>query len=236
LAGTLGYAELAVTATDRGYDAAWRLERPDLVGLMAMGQTMTLGRVGARRRAEAIAQTVLDELAAEPGPTGHDTTVAQARGMLHLAAALVLARDGRADDAADHLAEARSLAAHTGERNHLRYHFGPANVAAWDLTIGVESGTGPQAAERFTAAPIELSVFGSRDRECNVHFDLARAWAQAEGSRDGEVIRSLDTADRLAPMRVRNDPIARNLVADLHRRSRHRSWELDSLRNRLGVA
>ncbi|MBA2308044.1 MAG: hypothetical protein H0W01_01780, partial [Pseudonocardiales bacterium] len=100
----------------------------------------------------------------------------------------------------------------------------------------VESGTGPEAAERFTAAPIDLSVFGSRDRESNVWFDLARAWAQAEGSRDGEVIRSLDTADRLAPMRVRNDPIARDLVADLHRRTRHRTWELESLRNRLGVA
>lgn len=236
LAGTLGYAELAVTATRRGYDAARRLERPDLVGLMAMGRAMTLGRLGARRRAEAIAETVLDELATEPGPSSEDTTVAQARGMLHLSAALVSARDGRDDDAADHLTEAQSLADHTGEQNHLRYHFGPANVAAWDLTIGVESGTGPEAAERFTAAPIDLSVFGSRDRESNVWFDLARAWAQAAGSRDSEVIRSLDTADRLAPMRVRNDPIARDLVADLHRRTRHRTWELESLRNRLGVA
>jgi transcriptional regulator with XRE-family HTH domain len=235
LAGTLGYAELAVAATRRGYDAARRLERPDLVGLMAMGRTMTLGRLGARRRAEVIAATVLDELAAEPGPSTVNTTVAQAQGMLHLSAALVSARDGRADNAAEHLAEASSLASHTGEQNHLRYHFGPTNVAAWDLTIGVEAGTGPQAAERFTAAPIDLSVFGSRDRESSVWFDVARAWAQAEGSRDGDVIRSLDTADRLAPMRVRNDPIARDLVADLHRRSRHRSWELESLRNRLGV-
>jgi hypothetical protein len=69
-----------------------------------------------------------------------------------------------------------------------------------------------------------------------VHFDLARAWAQAEGDRDTEVIRELDTADRIAPIRTRNDPIARDLVIGLHRRARRRVWELDSLRNRMGVS
>lgn len=55
-------------------------------------------------------------------------------------------------------------------------------------------------------------------------FDLARAHCQAEGSRDAQAIRHLDAADRVAPQRVRNDPIARELV-----------WELESLKNRLGV-
>lgn len=84
LAGTLGHAELAAHAARRGYDAARRLGRIDLVGLMAMGRTMTLGRLGARRRAHTIAETVLAEVAAEPGPTPGHTTVAEARGMLHL--------------------------------------------------------------------------------------------------------------------------------------------------------
>lgn len=109
-------------------------------------------------------------------------------------------------------------------------------MAAWDLTIGVESGAGPEAAERFTTALIDLSVFDSKDRQSNIHFDLARAWAQAEGARDGEVLRALDTADRTAPVRVRNDPIARELVLDLDARARRRVWELESLKNRLGVA
>jgi hypothetical protein len=68
-----------------------------------------------------------------------------------------------------------------------------------------------------------------------LHFDLARGYAQAEGDRDGEAIRHLDTADRIAPTRIRNDPIARDLVLTLDRRARHRVWELDSLRNRFGV-
>jgi hypothetical protein len=135
-----------------------------------------------------------------------------------------------------HLAEARSLAGHTGERNHLLFHFGPANTSAWELSLRVEAGGGPDAAERYQRDPVDLRVFGSKDRESSVHFDLARAWAQAGGDRDTEVIRELDLADRIPPIRTRNDPIARDLVVDLHRRASRRLWELDSLRNRFGVA
>jgi hypothetical protein len=149
--------------------------------------------------------------------------------------ALIATRDGRADDAATHFAEARSLATHTRERNHMRYHFGPTNVAAWELGLAVETGAGPAVAKRLAAAPIDLSVFGSKGRVAYVHFDLARAWAQADGRRDGEAARALDAADRLAPVRLRNDPIARDLVVALHRRARRQVWELDSLRNRFGI-
>lgn len=155
--------------------------------------------------------------------------------MLLLTAGLWAARDGRDGDTAAYLMEAADLAEHTGERNHLRFHFGPTNVAAWELGLAVESGTGPDVAERFVAAPIELSTLASKEREADITFDLARAWAQAEGSRDGEALRALDAADRLAPLRIRNDPIARDLVLTLDRRAKHRVWELDSLRNRFGV-
>ncbi len=53
--------------------------------------------------------------------------------------------------------------------------------------------------------------------------------------RHAEVIRHLDTADRLAPQRTRRHPIARDLVIDLDRRARRRVWELDSLCNRFGL-
>jgi hypothetical protein len=39
----------------------------------------------------------------------------------------------------------------------------------------------------------------------------------------------------LAPARLRNDPIARNLALTLHRRAKRRVWELDSLLNRFGI-
>ncbi|HEV7452016.1 MAG TPA: hypothetical protein VGO16_11650 [Pseudonocardiaceae bacterium] len=68
--------------------------------------------------------------------------------------------------------------------------------------------TGPDAAERTTTTPIDLSVFSSKGRTAYARFDLARAWAQAEGSHDQEALRALNAADRLAPVRLRNDPIS----------------------------
>ncbi len=135
LAKRTGRAELAVAAAKRGCDAARLAERPDLLGMIATSRTVGLMRMGARWRASLVSSAVLTELEALPGPTPEDTTVGEARGMLHLVSALVAARDNRPGDAATHLDEAGSLAAHTGERNHFRYHFGPSNVAAWELSI-----------------------------------------------------------------------------------------------------
>jgi transcriptional regulator with XRE-family HTH domain len=236
LAANLGDQSLALTAIGRGWDSARRAERPDLVGLMTMGRGLSLNRIGARRRAVGVVDTALAELADEPGPTLTDTRVTEARGMLHLAGAQLAARDGRESDVAVHLEEARSLAAFTGERNHMLYHFGPTNVAAWRLAVAVETDQGPEEAERFAASDVELGIFGSADRVSSVHFDLARAYAQAGGARDGEALRHIDRADRIAPIRVRRDPLTRELVADLDRRAKRRVWELDSLRRRVGIA
>jgi transcriptional regulator with XRE-family HTH domain len=235
LAKTIGQIELAGIAAERGLAAARLAERPDLVGMLEMSRTRMLMGLGARRRATVVCGETLRAISALPGPTPDDTRVAEACGMLHLTTASIAARDGRTGDVATHLAEARSLAAHTGERNHMRNHFGPTNVAAWEIVLAVEAGTGPDAAERATAAPIDLSVFSSKLRTALVHFDLARAWAQAEGSHDQQALRALDTADRLAPVRIRHDPIARDLVRILDRRAPRRGWELNSLRNRFGI-
>lgn len=162
-------------AAQRGLDAARLAERPDLVGMLEMNRTRTLIRLGARRRAAVVCGETLREISALPGPTPDDTRIAVVCGMLHLITALIAARDGRHGDVTTHLAEAGSLAAHTGERNHMRYHFGPTNVAAWELGLAVEAGTGPEAAERLAADPIDLSVFDSKGRVAYVHFDLACA-------------------------------------------------------------
>ncbi len=235
LAKRIGRIELAGIAAQRGLEAAGLVERPDLVVLMEMNRISTLIGVGAHRRDRLVCAEALREISALPGPTKDDTTTAEACGMLHLTTALIAARDGRIGDVATHLAQARSLAAYTGERTHMRYHFGPTTVAAWELGLAVEAGTGPVVAERLAAAPIDLSVFASKGRAAYVHVDLARAWAQADGAHDGEAVRALDTADRLAPVRLRNDPIARDLVVTLDRRAPRQVWELDSVRNRFGI-
>ncbi|MGH3684067.1 MAG: hypothetical protein ACRDSM_03205, partial [Pseudonocardiaceae bacterium] len=134
-----------------------------------------------------------------------------------------------------HLAEAAHLASRVGERNGMRQHFGPTNVAVWRVSIGVELTEGARVYEDATAVPIDIDALGSRERSSSMHFDFARVLAQEEGPRDLEAVRHMDAADRIAPQRTRNDPIARDLVEILDRRAKHRSWELDSLCNRFGI-
>ncbi|MDQ2884055.1 MAG: helix-turn-helix transcriptional regulator [Actinomycetota bacterium] len=232
IARQLGHPQLAVQAMDRAHAAAVRLGDPALAGFAGLARAGAFSRLGARRTAANVLAEARAAVA-EADPTGPDVRAAEALGMTHLLAAQLAGRDGRPGDADTHLAEAADLARATGERNTLSWHFGPANVAAWSLAIAVERGDGPGRAERLDADPVAPVSAGRRSR---LHFDLARGYGQAEGARDGEAIRHLDTADRIAPTRMRNDPIARDLVLTLDRRAKRRVWELDSLRNRFGIA
>jgi hypothetical protein len=67
LARLTGRAELAMTAADRGHDAARRGERSDLAGLRAMNRSGGLMGLGARRRVASVCTTALAEISALPG-------------------------------------------------------------------------------------------------------------------------------------------------------------------------
>lgn len=229
----LGRPELAMQAANRAQEAARKLGDPALTGFATLMSASGFSRLGARRAAGTVLDGAFAAIRPVADPSGPDKRATEALGVMHLVSAQLSARDGHADDANAHLDEAADLARHTEEQNTLQWHFGPANVTSWSLGIAVETERGPDVAEQIGANPPQLVSAGRRSR---LHLDLARAWAQAEGARDDEAMRALDTADRIAPVRVRNDPIARDLVLGLDRRAKRRAWELDSLKRRLGVA
>lgn len=235
LATTFGYMHLAQVAAQRSFEAARISERPELEAFAMFARAPSVARTGGRQRAVRMLDRALDDAQQLTAIRDGDTLGAETFGLLHLMGAHFAARDSDAAAAADRLDEASRIALLTGERNGLQQHFGPTNVNVWRVAVGAELGQGPAVAERVEREPIDLNTLGSKDRIAALHFDLARSWAQAEGDRDNEAIRHLDTADRIAPTRIRNDPIARDLVLTLDRRARRRVWELDSLRNRFGV-
>ncbi|MBV9163497.1 MAG: helix-turn-helix domain-containing protein [Pseudonocardiales bacterium] len=236
IARALGHSSLAVAVARRGYDAAERRGDPALTAFAAMSRAGALTRVGARHRAAKVLGDALAAVKSAVDPTAADNRPAQAAGMLHLASAELASHEGRGGDADTQLAQATELARATGECNDLNYHFGPANVAAWSVAIGVELERGSEAAERAAADVSQwAAVLASADRRSFLHVDIARGWAQAGGDRDAEAIRHLDTADRIAPTRIRNDPIVRELALTLDRRARRRVGELNNLRDRFGI-
>jgi transcriptional regulator with XRE-family HTH domain len=230
-----GNIDLATTAARRGYDLARQHDNRGLLGFARWYWALELTSMGARTRAHAVLSEGIDDLIPAVQSSAADTLPAEIVSMMHLQQARTAARQQRADDAHAHLDEAAHMADRVGERNGMRQHFGPTNVAAWRVSIGVELTEGAKAYEDATAAPIGIDALGSRERSSSLHFDFARVLTQEGGPRDGDSIRHLDTADRIAPQRIRGDPIARDLVLTLDRRARRRVWELDSLRNRFGL-
>jgi transcriptional regulator with XRE-family HTH domain len=230
-----GNGDLSISATRRGYDMACQLGDPGLIGFARWIWAIRLVEFGARSRASRVVAEGIDELGQSARLRSEDTLPAEMLGFLHLVAAQCAARGAQHDDAQVHMSEAGAIAARIGERNGLRMHFGPTNVAVWRLGVGVELGEGGRAYEQATRTPLDVAALNSQERSAALYFDLARALVQDGSDHDAEAIRHLDTADRLAPTRIRNDPIARDLVQTLDRRSPRRVWELDSLRNRFGI-
>jgi transcriptional regulator with XRE-family HTH domain len=231
-----GNIDLAISAARRGYDMACRHGDPGLIGFARWWWSLPLMWLNARGRASRLLTAGIDELGSSARLRGEDTLPAEMLGMMHLAQAQRAARDKQDDDALAHLVEAEGIAARIGECNGMRMHFGPTNIALWRLAVSIELGEGGRAYAEATRTPPDMAVLNSKDRASTWYFDLARALVQDGADRDAEVIRHLDTADGLAPTRIRNDPIARDLVVTLIRRApRRRVWELDSLRNRFGL-
>jgi transcriptional regulator with XRE-family HTH domain len=235
LATTFGYLHLAQQAAHRAAEAARVAEQPELEAFAMFARAPSVTRTGGRGRAIRMLDRAINDAETLTVIRDGDTLGAETFGLLHLMGAHFAARDNDSDTAHEHLREARQLAALTGERNGLRQHFGPTNVAVWEVAVGAELGQ-PEIAEQVEREPIAVELLASTDRPAALHFDLARCNAHADGNRDAQALRHLDAADRLAPQRIRNDPIARDIALGLRRRARRRVWELDSLLRRFGVA
>jgi transcriptional regulator with XRE-family HTH domain len=177
VAGNVANVDLSAAAAQRGYELAVRHGAPGLIGFARWYWSLTLTRLAARRRASSVLTVGIDELAPAVSLTGSDTMPAEMAGLMHLAQAHTAAREGRADDAGTHLAEAQYLATRVGERNGMRQHFGPTNVALWRLGIGIELSDSGRAYEETMRTELDLAALGSAEREASLRLNLARALA-----------------------------------------------------------
>jgi transcriptional regulator with XRE-family HTH domain len=235
VAKNFGYIDLSLAATQRGYDYAELHGGPGVLSYAHWYLALGRMRLSARNRAVAMLTQAIGDFSPYVQLTTSDTTVAQMVGLMHLTFAQTAARSGSSDDAHGHLDEAARIAQRVGERNALRRHFGPTNIACWRLAVGIELSEGARAYADATSLPINVQALGSSERTSALHLDFSRALAQEGGQRDWNAIQHLDAADRIAPQLIRPDPIARDLLTTLDRRAPRRVWELDSLRNRFGI-
>jgi hypothetical protein len=135
--------------------------------------------------------------------------------MLHLRTAMAAARHqdrpmtneliGRATEAAEGLGD---------DANHWQTGFGPTNVELHRLSAALELGDVLYVADRAPGVPVEHLP---TERRVSLLIDLARALSLI--ARDDEALQHLYDAEGQAPELVRHNPLVREMLKAIYRRT-----------------
>ncbi len=209
----LGQIDLAWIAADRARQAADAHGSATAHGMAAWA--LALARpVAGRSRALMAAGDAAAEM--EQGLEGAGVLAAQVYGMLRLTAALASHLGGDPGKSQDEMAEGLRVARVIGEQPSRWEAFGPANAGLWGVTLAVEAGDAGRALEAAGEVnPADLISGGRKAALC-----LERARALAMLGRTWEAVAELTAGERVCPLRIRCDSLARDLVSSILERSR----------------
>lgn len=202
-----GEPELAYRASEQAVAAAGLADNPALLGFARFGLIHSLGHVDgrhARARAGALAVRGADELQPHAGAVG---PAAEMYGMLHLTAAWSRVLSGATADADAHLREAAETAGRTGDGHAYRMCFGPANVAAWRVSLAVEA-VEAGGRVRELAREVNVAALPVRERRAGHWINVGRGLAQDPRTAP-RAVEAFRRAQRLTPMRTRLNPFVR---------------------------
>ncbi|MEU1294569.1 helix-turn-helix domain-containing protein [Streptomyces sp. NPDC005840] len=166
------------------------------------------------------------EAAIDAAAGGADARRVAARGALHMRAAVIAGRAGRADAAVGHLGEARALADTLAEGVYCGTAFGPDSVRVHEVSVAV--GLGNAHAERALSVARGWKPPTSLPAERRSGFYIEMARAQLWTGRRDAAFEALRAARRIAPQHTREHPWVRHDVAVLRRLTRARADELSA--------
>jgi transcriptional regulator with XRE-family HTH domain len=231
MAYRLGYVDLVSVAVERATWAAQETGNPELLAFMAEERCQIFFATGAYEAGLKFIDRAYHDY--QPLLTDHDSGLAIA-GAMHLRAAIMAARDGkRRPDAWDYLAQAGEAGQRLGsDTNYYGLIFGPTNVKIHAVATAIELDDADEAIRRSEGFDPANAV--PAERSSHHYIDLARAQLVA-GQRE-QALRSLLTADKLAPQHTRNHPMARETVTGLIRVHARIPESLRSLARRITIA
>ena len=140
----------------------------------------------------------------------------QLAGALALCRALVSAADNRPAESAAALEHATELAARTGQGDAFMIDFGPVSVGIWHMNAALECGE-PDEAIKVAEA---LNPLEHPDRERRATYWMEYGNALTRVRRRNDAARALLRAEKLHPVRVLRDPLARDTLVELVARSK----------------
>lgn len=203
----LGYLADSALLTERIREYAEWLDEPVPIAIADFLRANASAAIGYRRSADIAerARVELERHTEQPGAL-------DMLGMLHLTGAQSAIGQGRRTEALDRVAEAKAIAARTGETKTAALFFGPANVTVWDVGLHVDADDPGGAVEAAGGADVSALP---RIRQAYFWLDLARAYTAMGKNRRDRAVRSLLTAERAAPQFTRAAPLARETARAL---------------------
>jgi hypothetical protein len=135
----------------------------------------------------------------------------QLDGTLALCRALVSAIEGRPAESSAALEHATELAARTGQGDAFMLGFGPVSVGIWHMNAALECGEPDKAIK--VAEALNPQEHPSRERRGTYWMDYGNALTRVR--RRGDAARALLRAEKLHPVRVLRNPLARDTLAEL---------------------
>lgn len=222
-------AASASLVAERGRQAAQLLGDPVMLGLAGWSVGQAALACGLYRRAAAVAERSFDALS----PHADTPRATEMLGQLLMSAAFAHYALGDVDAATVRVAEAGRLAERTGDTDTFGLMFGPTNIDIWRVSMEVDGGEPGRALE--IAKQVNPSAIESVSRQTSFYLDTGRSLARLR--RDEAAVRQLLTAERLAPQRVRSDPLVAETARSLLDRARRHAGgvELRGLCERVGV-
>jgi transcriptional regulator with XRE-family HTH domain len=156
------------------------------------------------------------DAATRPVPPASEVPLLAMHGALCMRAAVLAAHAGMPEEAADRIAEARSVAQQVPDGVYRGTAFGPGSVRIHELALAVESSDVSHAIK--LAGQWEPPRALPAERRSHFHIEAARAYCWA-GHRD-QAVTALWQARRAAPQHTRCNPAVGETVRILIRGSR----------------
>jgi transcriptional regulator with XRE-family HTH domain len=158
---------------------------------------------------------MIDSVPAPAPPVGDVPPLAM-RGALYMRAAVLAARAGMPDEAADRMAEAQAIARQVPDGVYHGTAFGPASVRVHELALAVETGDVGRAVN--LAGEWQPPDALPAERRSHFHIEAARAYCWA--GNPNRAVTALWQARRAAPQHTRCNPAVIETVGVLIRASR----------------
>ncbi|MGW2377321.1 MULTISPECIES: helix-turn-helix domain-containing protein [Kitasatospora] len=204
----LGYSDLCVVALDRMAWAAERASDPVVAGVRQYLRSLVYLRSGQYDIGKRLVGVGMGTLEQADRSRIRDVAV----GQLHLGAAMLAARSGDGDTAAEHIADAGRIAEATGEAMRVHWlSFGPTNVAVHQVATLAEQYRYAEAVR--AAGQVQIPAEWPASRAAAHIAEVARA--QLWIGRSEASLKSLQHARELAPQQMRYHPMVRETVAGL---------------------